>query len=346
MPAQVRAARPAPRKQAPGPSPQAAAAPPGKGRSRRGCIRPPKIRTVLFLTPLLLLGALVLGGFWAYRTFSGIDRVDLAGVLDPVAGPNQNYLLVGSDSRDGLDPDGGVGGVSTVTGKRSDTIIVLRVTPGGTAMMSIPRDLVVVNAATGRKGRINGAYNDGPANLVRTVQQNLRIPVNHYMEVGFATFAGVVDAVGGITVNVPYPAYDTRSGLKIDQAGDVVLDGRQALAYVRSRHYTEVVDGKPRTDPTADLGRQQRQQQFLRTALGEVGRERNPVALVRAASAVSGGLTIDNQMGFFGALGLVRTMAGGNPLTVVLPTKPSRLGGAQVLVLAQPQAEQTLAGFR
>ena len=293
-----------------------------------------------------MVGTLLLGGLWAVRTFSGVDRVDLAGVLDPVAGPNVNYLLVGSDSRDGLDPDGGVGGVSTVTGRRSDTIIVLRTTPEGAAMMSIPRDLVVVNAATGRRGRVNGAYNDGPANLVRTVQQNLKIPVNHYMEVGFATFAGLVDAVGGVTVNVPYPAYDDRSGLKIDQAGDVTLDGRQALAYVRSRHYTEIVDGRPRTDPTADLGRQERQQQFLRTALGEVGRERNPVALARAASAMSSGLTVDQQLGFLEAFGLARKLSGGNPLTVVLPTRPSRLGGAQVLVLAQPQAEQTLAGFR
>ncbi len=301
---------------------------------------------MLFLLPLVVVGALLLGGWWAYRSFSGVERVDLAGVLDPVSGPNVNYLLVGSDSREGLDPDGGVGGVSSVTGRRSDTIIVLRVTPGGTAMMSIPRDLVVVDAATGRKGRVNGAYNAGPANLVRTVQQNLQIPVNHYMEVGFAAFAGVVDAVGGVTVNVPYPAYDDRSGLRIDQAGDVTLDGRQALAYVRSRNYTEVVDGTPRTDPTADLGRQQRQQQFLRTALGEVGSERNPLALARAAGALSGGLTVDDQLGFFESLSLVRKMSGGNPLTVVLPTRPSRLGGAQVLVLAQPQAEQTLAGFR
>jgi two-component system nitrogen regulation response regulator NtrX len=86
-----------------------------------------------------------------------VGRVDLAGVLDPVTGPNVNYLLVGSDSRDGLDPDGGVGGVSSVTGKRSDTIIVLRVTPGGTAMMSIPRDLVESEMFGHERGAFTGA---------------------------------------------------------------------------------------------------------------------------------------------------------------------------------------------
>lgn len=301
---------------------------------------------MLVLLPFLLVALVVLGGWWAVRTFAAVDRVDLAGVLDPVRGDSVNYLLVGSDSREGLDPDVQVGAPPSVTGRRSDTIIVLRVTPDGTAMMSIPRDLVVVDAATGRKGRINGAYNRGPANLVRTVQRNLGVPVHHYMEVGFASFAGVVDAVGGVAVDVPHPAFDDRSGLRIEQAGRVTLDGRQALAYVRSRHYTEIVDGVPRTDPTADLGRQQRQQQFLRTALGEVGRTKNPFALARAGSALGSGLTVDEGLGALDAFRLGRRMSGAAPLSVVLPTRPARLGSAQVLLLRQPAADRVLASFR
>ena len=75
--------------------------------------------------------------FRAYRAYSGIERVDLSSVLDPVKGDTVTYLLVGSDSRAGLDPEVDVGGKSSVTGKRSDTIILLQVGPSGAKMMSI-----------------------------------------------------------------------------------------------------------------------------------------------------------------------------------------------------------------
>lgn len=296
--------------------------------------------------PVLVLVALVVvlaRGFVAYRS---IERVDLSAVLDPVSGDTVNYLLVGSDSREGLDPTLDIGGTGSVTGKRSDTIIVLRVGPDGSVMMSIPRDLWVTDARTGRQGRINGAYNAGPANLVATVKANLHVPVNHYMEVGFASFVGMVDALGGIVIDFPHPAFDTHSGLYVDTAGPARLDGRQALAYARSRHFTEKVDGRQVEDPTGDLGRQQRQQTFLRTALGEVGRSRNPVALLGVTESLSSGLVIDDSTGLFDLIGLARKLSGTQPTTVVLPTKPARKNGAAVLLLAQPGADAVLAGFR
>ena len=296
--------------------------------------------------PLLLLVGVGLVAGRAYAAYRSIERVDLSAVLDPVSGDTVNYLLVGSDSRDGLDPDVADGAASTVTGKRSDTIILLRVGPDGSQMMSIPRDLWVTNAQTGKSGRINGSYNQGPANLVATVKQNLKVPVNHYMEVGFESFVGVVDALGGVVIDFPHPASDTHSGLYVDQQGPVLLDGRQALAYARSRHYTEVVDGKEVTDPTADLGRQQRQQLFLRTALGEVGASRNPLELVAVTEALSGGLVLDDSIGLFDLIGLARTLNGSEPATVLLPTKGARKGGAAVLVLQEPGADAVLAEFR
>ncbi len=296
--------------------------------------------------PVLLLLGLGLLVFRAYSAYRGIERVDLSDVLDPVSGDTVNYLLVGSDSREGLDPDVADGAASTVTGKRSDTIILLRVGPDGSQMMSIPRDLWVTVASTGKQGRINGAYNAGPANLVQTVKDNLDVPVNHYMEVGFESFVGVVDALGGIEINFPHPAFDTQSGLYIDGQGPVTLDGRQALAYARSRHYTEKIDGKEVTDPTADLGRQQRQQAFLRTALGEVGASRNPFELVAVTEALSGGLVLDESIGLFDLVGLARKLSSTEPATVVLPTKGARKGDAAVLVLDEPAAQAVLAGFR
>lgn len=280
--------------------------------------------------------------WWANSTYNKIERVDLTGVLDPVTGNGTNYLLVGSDSRSDLDPEGDSG----VAGKRADTIIVLRVTGEGATMMSIPRDLWIDNPATGEHGRINGAYNAGPANLVKTVQQNLKIPVNHYMEVGFGSFVGLVDAIGGVTIDFPHPASDVGSGLVVEQPGPNVLDGRQALAYARSRNYTEVIDGEKVKEPTADLGRQQRQQLFLRTALAEVGATRNPITLVRVAGAMSSELIIDSGLGFGEALSLVRRLGSSEMVTVILPTEGVRKGDAAVLELVEPDADTVLQQFR
>ncbi|MGI9579134.1 MAG: LCP family protein, partial [Microthrixaceae bacterium] len=300
----------------------------------------------------LLIGAGVLFAvlfvylFWLWRSYSGIERVDLDAVLDPVSGDAVNYLLVGSDSRENLDPEAPDAAEPTVTGRRADTIILLQVGPESTLMMSIPRDLWVTNPATGREGRINGTYNDGPGNLVAAVQQNLDVPVNHYAEVDFASFAGLIDAIGGITIDFEHPAFDTGSGLNVITSGPVTLDGTAALAYVRSRNYTEVINGEEVKDPTADLGRQERQREFLVTALGEVGSERNPIALGRAAAALSGGLTVDSSLGFFEALSFARRLGGSTPETLVLPTRGARIGGASVLLLNENEAQPVLDRFR
>jgi len=292
--------------------------------------------------PAILLLAVAGVLVWAWSTWSRVETVDLEGVLDPVTGDEVNYLLVGSDARDELDPEGDSG----VTGRRSDTLILLRTGPEGSRMMSIPRDLWVTIADTGLEGRINGSYNRGPADLVRTVQGSLDVPVHHYVEVGFASFVGLVDALGGVTLEVPHPAVDRASGLVIPEAGQVTLDGTQALAYARSRNYTELIDGREVLEPTADLGRQQRQQVFLRTVLSDVGSSRNPVTLVRVAGAMSSELVVDSGMGFFDALGLVRRLGSSDPETVLLPVEGVRRGGAAVLVTVEPDAQAALDQFR
>ncbi len=300
------------------------------------------LRRWLVLIPLLLALAIGFLVVKAYRAYSRIERLDLQDVLDPVSGDEVNYLLVGSDSRAEFDPEGNSG----VVGSRSDTIIVLRTSPAGSTMMSIPRDLWVTIHDTEKMGRINGAYNHGPANLVQTVKDNLGIPVNHYLEVGFGSFAGLVDAVGGVTIDFPHPAFDKQSGLNVETSGPVLLNGQQALAYARSRHYTEVIDGRDVTDPTADLGRQQRQQTFLRTALAEVGKTRNPLTLINVADAVSGELKIDSGLGFMESISFVRKLGGSSPETVLLPVKGARKGRAAVVVLDEPGAQEALSKFR
>src|SRR5262245_41080516 len=107
--------------------------------------------------------------------------------------------------------------------------MVLRLEGSGSKMLSIPRALIVPIAATNQKERINSAYNvdlgGGPARLIKTVQKSLGIPINRYMEVDFVTFAGLVDAVGGVTIDFPYPAFDNNTGLDIKTAGAVELNG-------------------------------------------------------------------------------------------------------------------------
>jgi LCP family protein required for cell wall assembly len=291
---------------------------------------------------LLLLGGLL----WANWKFGQIERVQVSSALG--GGTGTNYLFVGSDSREGIDPDDpNAGALAPVAGQRSDTLLVLRTSGDSGAMLSIPRDLFVTIADTGEQQRINAAYNGGPERLVNTVRDNLGIPIHRYVEVDFVSFAGLVDAVGGITIDFPFPARDPKSGLLVTGAGPQQLDGSQALAFVRSRNYIETIDGVDRTDPTADLGRVQRQQQFLRAVLDEVGAVRNPFKLMSIANSLVGGLRIDDDMTLFDALGLLRRMSSLDPEPQTLPTTPFRTsGGAAVLDLNRDEAEPLLQQFR
>lgn len=351
-------ARPAVQPQQPQ-QPQPAARPPAGPRRRRRWprllrLRRPKLRWIFAFVGLLPL-LLVVGGFlYANHVFGKVDRVQVGEVLDPVGGGGTNYLIVGSDSREAVaaagedNPDVQPGGEAPA-GQRSDTMLLLRIQPDGARMLSIPRDLFVTDAATGEQGRINGAYRDGPANLIRTVQQNLSVPVHRYIEVDFVTFSSLVDALGGITLGpdvVPNAAFDDRSGLNIGP-GPVELDGRMALAFVRSRQYTEVIDGREVTDPTGDLGRVTRQQAFLRTVMAKAGDSRNPLTLLRVASSVTGGLRIDDEMSLLDAARFAWNMGRLDPESAVLPTTNHRTsGGAAVLLLQEEPAEGVLAAFR
>jgi polyisoprenyl-teichoic acid--peptidoglycan teichoic acid transferase len=311
-------------------------------------VSPAKIAGIVAGVMFLAFVAFVLFGLWQWTR---VDRVAVGSVLSPASGTGTNYLIVGSDSRAGFDPNdpnaGAVLGDGTAadTSERSDTMLVLRVAGDDSRMLSIPRDLYVTRP-DGSQGRINAAYQQGPAALIQTVQ-GLGIPVHRYVEVDFVTFAGMVDAVGGVTIEIPYPARDDGSGLNLPEAGLVRLDGVQSLAFVRSRRYTELIDGSWRTDPTGDLGRVMRQQQFLRAVMAEAGTTRNPIEIMRVSSAVAGGIRIDDRMGLFDALGFARRLRGLEPESVELPVYGFRTGGgAAVLGLSQPQADAVIATFR
>jgi LCP family protein required for cell wall assembly len=301
------------------------------GRARRGRRRWPLVVAIVLL---VLLGPPLVAGAWAWYQFDQIDRVEVDGSLSGGGGA-ANFLLVGSDARPG------------VSGNRSDTLIVLRVDGDGSRIMSIPRDLLVDIAGDRGQQRINAAFNEGPGVLIRTVQDNLGIPIHRYGEISFGSFGDVVDALGGVTINFEHPASDPMSGLDVRQTGPVRLDGDQALAYVRSRTFTELVDGEPRVDPTGDLGRVQRQQTFLRAVLSEASATRNPLELADLTGALGEGVRIDDEMNLFDALQFAWWARAFDPESLTLPTEPTTLdSGAQVLLLRQTEAEPVLSQFR
>jgi LCP family protein required for cell wall assembly len=300
----------------------------------------------IILVPIVLLVGLF--GYGYYK-FSQIPRVTVASVLSPASGTGTNYLIVGTDSREGIDPNdpnaGAFLGEGEPTGSRTDSIMVLRVAGDQQQLLSIPRDLWVTDPGTQQQTRINATYGAGPANLIQAVKA-LGIPVHHYLEINFVAFGKLVDAVGGIDVDFPFAARDTNSGLNITEPGPHHLDGTQALAYVRARHYEEFKDGKWVTDPLSDLGRVMRQRAFLTALMGQVTDTRNPLSLARIGDSTSAGLKLDETLSLVDVIQLGLKLRGFHPESLTLPTTPRTTGGgAAVLELQKAQAQPIIDQF-
>ncbi len=208
----------------------------------------------------------------------------------PATGKGTNWLLVGSDSRQGLTPDQQAAlatGGDTGNG-RTDTILLVHVAGIGsstpTTMVSIPRDSYVPIPGYG-KDKINAAFAVGGAPLlVQTVERATGIRLDHYAEIGFDGFAVLVDAVGGVTMCPTEPISDPLAGIDLP-AGCQKLDGRNALGYVRTR-----------ATPRADLDRMIHQRQFMSALLHRAASPAvllNPLRWYPIAHAVTGALTLD-----------------------------------------------------
>jgi LCP family protein required for cell wall assembly len=318
-------------------------APPGRGPQKPWFRRVRWRRVLLVLLILLIVGVFAL--YWyANSIFGRIERVQVSEVLSD-GGSGTNYLIVGSDSRENLDPNDPVA-AGAPAGQRADTIMVLHVGGDGAKILSVPRDLYVTIAETGDQQKINAAYNGGPTRLIQTVSDSLGIPIHRYMEVDFVSFGGLVDALGGVTINFPHPAFDANSGLNVTETGPVELDGQQALAYVRSRNYTEIIDGQEVTDQTGDLGRIRRQQAFLTAVFGKLGDARNPFTLLASASNLADGLRIDDEMTLWDAMRLAWRIRGLDPAPQELPVTPDRNESGAVLILQEDEAQPILEQFR
>jgi polyisoprenyl-teichoic acid--peptidoglycan teichoic acid transferase len=316
---------------------------------RRRRRRLPSALVVFVAVATLATSGLLLAARQAADKVARLEVVD--SVLSGSSPDVENFLLVGSDSRAAVDPsspdagtigtEGDVGG-----GGRSDTIMVLRrdKASDSASLLSIPRDLWVNVDGDGTK--INAAYNSGPATLVETIERELMIPIHHYVEIDFEGFKDLIDAIGGVPICFDYPTRDTSSGLEVPEPGCPVLDGVQALAYARSRHFEQFVDGEWQEDPTADLGRTRRQRDFVNRALqGAIEEIKvDPFSAGELVEAISTSLRVDSDLQLIEAASSLRTAVGAGMETFSLPVVPDTVGDQAVLRL-DDEAGDVLAFF-
>lgn len=295
---------------------------------------------------------------WSWQRVREIPRIELGAQLaavddDAPAGSAQNFLIVGTDSADGLPEDDPVR-AGREAGVRTDTLMLVRLDPAQerASLLSLPRDLYVPIAGTRGSSRINNAMQGGPARLVATVTEALDLPVHHYVELDFQGFRDLVDAVDGVPVYFDSPVRDRDSGLAELGPGCVTLDPVQALAYVRARAF-EVQDenGRWRTDPTADFGRVNRQQDFIRRALHRAFQRgaRNPAVLADLVGVGTRAITIDGDLTPADLLALGSRFRQFDPATLQtysLPVFDDVVGGADVLRLDATGAQPVLDLFR
>jgi LCP family protein required for cell wall assembly len=247
-----------------------------------------------------------------------------------------NYLIVGSDSRafvhDQVAADH-FGTQRTNPENLADVIMIAHVdpkAPGKGFLVSIPRDSWVRIPGHGTQ-KINAAfsYGHGPTVLIKTIESDFNVSINHYLQLDFATFADVVNAIGHAHIFFPTQARDVETGLSITTPGCVALDGLNALAYARSRYYEYRSSSSDpwSKDQRSDIGRIQRQQYFIRSLAHEAIKAgaRNPLTAKAILEKVVPHLEVDPGMGLTQFLRLARAFQSVDPgalQMVTVPTKP------------------------
>ncbi|MEO7746211.1 MAG: LCP family protein [Actinomycetota bacterium] len=303
------------------------------GRRRRGVRWVALVVVLLVAYPLALLAV----------AWTSLNRTAALG--DSAATPGRTYLVVGSDSRAGLTAAQRKAlRTGTAAGQRTDTILLLHVPSGRgpTVLMSVPRDSYVDIPGHG-KGKINAAFSlGGAALLARTVEQNTGIGVDDYVEVGFAGFADMVDAVGGVRICPKRAINDRRAGLDIAK-GCQQAQGATALGYARARY----------SDPRGDLGRVERQRELLAAIVTKATSPAtlvNPLRTFPLASSGAGALTVDSSTG---PIALARFVLGmkassgssGVSLTVPVRGTATRAGSGSVVLWDTTKATAVFAAI-
>jgi len=296
------------------------------------------------VTAVLVTGSLT--AYAAYRKLYGNithEHVqDRLGKRPPKIGKAINVLVLGSDSRKGRAAKYG-----KAPGERSDTLILLHLSPGGKKAtgMSFPRDSIVqipsCKSAKGgmspaHSGMINEAFSEGgPACAWKTIESLTGIRVDHFVKVDFSGFKGMVNALGGVQICLPTAVNDPDSKLHLP-AGRHTVKGEQALAYVRNRH--GLGDG-------SDLSRIKRQQLFMAAIVSKVtGGDllTSPSKLYNFLDAATSSITTDDDLDISAMRDLaegVKGMSAGKVKFVTVPSEPYPADPNRVQ-FQQPVADQ------
>ena len=326
---------------------------------RRGAVRMFAVRLgiALCVASLFMVGAVLAVNYVIDVKLSTVSRVGLR-TAAATGGP-ENFLVVGSDTRAFTSGNSTLqqqfGTEAQNGGQRSDTMMVIRVDPSSskTLVVSFPRDLWVQVPGLGLS-KINSAYDAGPQRVIDMLKQDFNIKINHFVQVDFKSFQGVVNAIGTVPVYVPYQARDNLTGLYQPVAGCERFNGADALAYVRSRdlqYYSQDRQTWLPADAVPDIDRIARQQQFIRTLAGIAVRAglSNPLTANAIVNRVLENLTVDSSLSKNDVLNLVdafRTINPNNTGHVQFATMPWTVGpnqdGQAVLYLRQPDADALL----
>ncbi len=345
-----------------------------QSRPPRRRIRRRRLVIVLGVVGVLIVVAVagVLGYAWYLN--HEIHRVDVRGLSGaPTTGAernSENILMVGSTSRCALKVQNAAYGLCSqgVTGVNSDVIMILHLNSQTheVSILSIPRDLFIPDARADGANKIDAALYEGPDQLVKAVQEDFGIPIQHYVELNFDTFANVVDALGGINMYFPVPVYDAFSGLKVLTPGCVHLDGLHALQVVRAPPQPYKGPHDTSSDPAdwtpenqSDLARIRRDHEFLRVLAAAVSKKglSNPLTDRSIIAAVAPQLSVDSELSATDMIGLVLNFHSVDPAKTPQLTVPVAVdqsvsgytydGGAygDVEFPAQPQDRQVIDRF-
>ncbi|MGO8872424.1 MAG: LCP family protein [Acidimicrobiales bacterium] len=332
------------------PSLTASASPKGRGKRGGPKHRKPrrfrKTKWMLVMATVLVLALATTAAGYAWYLNRKVDRITVKGLAkDPSKGTDEgteNILLVGSTSRCALSVQSQAYGLCSegVNGVNSDVVMIMHLNPTipSVSILSIPRDVFVPNARAEGAYKIDAALYEGPSQLVAAVQEDFGIPIQHYVELNFDSFANVVQALGGISMYFPEPVYDAYSGLKVLTPGCRYLNGVQALQVVRARHLQYQPPGNTDPDPSgwpqeieSDLARIRRDHEFLRVLAASVGARGlgNPVTDEQLAAAVVGQLVVDGGFSASQMVNLVLTYHGVNVYSApqfTLPVQVDQFG--------------------
>jgi LCP family protein required for cell wall assembly len=253
--------------------------------------------------------------------------------LQSANGP-ENILLVGSTDRCALKVQNKAYGLCQdgVNGINSDIVMIVHVNPATRqlGLLSIPRDLFIPNARIEGPNKIDAALYEGPSQLATAIEEDFAIPINHYVELNFDTFASVVDALGGVYMYFPVPIFDAESGLNIPHPGCRLLDGYHALQVVRARHLQ--IQPTPTNhdfhtwpqEGESDIARIRRTHEFLRVLAAKVASRGlgDPFTDQSIVSSVIGSIQVDQNFSERHMISLARDFASTNINSVPQLTYP------------------------